>query len=152
MEVACHESEQSVAEMEGVDGMEIGTSPVLRGAAWQSSSSLACPLSPCYLSFCHSLPFSLFHSTSPLPLTWLSVSSLELCLATSVLILSVSAELQLQLLTAHHLGLDHHPLIWLHCVEGLPGLTPLQMISLKQKRTDLYLYYSSYRDWREGLW
>lgn len=30
-------------EMEGVDGMEIGTSPVLRGAAWQSSSSLAGP-------------------------------------------------------------------------------------------------------------
>lgn len=35
---------ESVTEMEGVDGMEIGMSPVLRGAAWQSSCSLACPL------------------------------------------------------------------------------------------------------------
>ncbi len=35
---------ESATEMEGVDGMEIGTGPVLRGAAWQSSSSLACPL------------------------------------------------------------------------------------------------------------
>ena len=35
---------ESAPEMEGVDGMEIGTSPVLRGAAWQSVSGLACPL------------------------------------------------------------------------------------------------------------
>lgn len=57
--------------MEGADGMEIGTSPMLRGAAWQSSSNLAWLITqssvsaetllfPCFLSFCHSLPVSLF--------------------------------------------------------------------------------------------
>lgn len=37
--------------MEGVDGMEIGTSPVLRGAAWQCGSSLACLLIQASVSF-----------------------------------------------------------------------------------------------------
>lgn len=81
------------------------------------------------------LPVSLYlspslrhYSMSPLPPSWLPVSSLARRLATSVLILSVWAQLQLQLLTAHHLGLDHCRLVWLHCVEGLLGLIPLQMI------------------------
>lgn len=125
----------------------------------QPSNSVFClycgSLFPSYLSFCHSVPFFLVCSTSPLPPTWVSVPSLALCLATSVLILSASSQLQLQLLTAHHLGLDHHPLIWLHCVKGLLGShshtdDPISLCN--KKGTDPYLYYSSYWHWREGLW
>lgn len=51
------EWKESVTEMEGVDGMEIGTSPVLRGEAWQSSSSLDGP--PIQSCVCSELLFSL---------------------------------------------------------------------------------------------
>lgn len=55
---------------------------------------------------------------------------------------------KMQLLTAHHLGLDHHPP---HCIEGLLGLVPLQIILFlfETKRTDPYSRYSGRRDWRE---
>lgn len=95
---------ERATELEVVDGMEIGTRLVLRGGslARQSSSSLVCPLiqasvssaplfSPCYLSFCHPLPFSLSHF--PLSLEPDCESPpLAPSLATSVLILSVSAQ------------------------------------------------------------
>lgn len=130
---------ESVTEIGGADRRKIGTSLMLRGGAWQASDQASnSVIIQSVLFFCFplvwlSLVFSSFlfilhHNKYPLPLIWLPVSSVALFLTSSVFILSVPAPLQQQLLTAHHLRLDQHPLIWHHYVEGLPGLIPVQMI------------------------
>ena len=87
--MACHESDQRerATELEVADGMEIGTRLVLRGGspARQSSSSIVCPLNSGFCLFGASLfpLLSVFLSSStflsfalsPLPRTWLRVSS-----------------------------------------------------------------------------
>lgn len=114
------------------------------GLPSKSGFCLICgSLFPYYLS---SSTFSFYSNVRyPFPLFCLLPRSLS----SSVLILSILAQLKMQLLTAHHLGLDHQPT---HCIEGLLGLIPLQMILFlfETKRTNPYLYYSSCRDWREG--
>lgn len=64
--------------------METGTSPVLRGAAWQSSSGLACPLIQASVAPAACLPllsvFSVILYLSFLLLQYVSRSILTLCL------------------------------------------------------------------------
>lgn len=137
--MARHESDQRECDRDGVgwwDGNR-SESRAERGSLAEYSCSLAFPLNqassvalffPCYLSF--STFFSL--STVYNLLSLYSVSSFAICLALSVLILSILAQLKMQLLTAHHLGLDHHPLIVL-MGSWVSFLYRWSYFSLKQK-------------------
>lgn len=131
------EWKESVTEMEGVDGMEIGTSPVLRGEAWQSSSSLDGP--PIQSCVCSELLFSLGIRLCVILYLFL-LSALCLTLTSSLLSCSVSryySPYSVHLGTVTTAAADSPsswvrsappPFLWLHCVEGLLGLISLQMI------------------------
>lgn len=138
--MARHESDQRECDRDGVgwwdgNGSE---SRAERGSLAEYSCSLAFPLNQASVSSVARF-FSLlsvilylfspsFYSnvTSPSPL----FSFFALCL--SVLILSILAQLKMQLLTAHHLGLDHHPLIVL-MGSWVSFLYRWSYFSLKQK-------------------
>lgn len=150
-------TKESVSEMEWADGMEIGASPVLRGSSLaeklqsglpsKSGFCLICAsLCPCYLSFS---TFSSFYSivTSPPPLLGLLFHSASRSFS----------PYSVRLGTVKNAASDS-PSSWVrslppHCIDGLLGLIPLQMILFlfETKRTDPYLYYSSCRDCRGGF-
>ena len=152
--------------------MEIGTRLVLRGGspARQSSSGIVCPLNSGFCLFGASLfpLLSVFLSSStflsfalsPLPRTWLRVSSprsvsryfspYSVRLGTVAAAAADSPSFCFRSPPPHMTSL-----CW-----GAPGShfftdDPISLWKKEKKkteRTDPYLYYSSYRDWREGLW